>query len=188
MKLSFLLTFVFITLALRMAPAFSGESEESIPTTGFEINHFSIPSKLNLLAKSQSSHHIFNKMNQYKICLIKNKKQFTCGEFFEFDQHGQIYQLNPDKLLSLSTHQGRNLGKAYNLNIIRKQDLPTVQIEGQLGKKLFYMLKEVYIEKEETDLYVKERKEGVDISCLKIVLDENQKYSCQIKLTTHFVP
>jgi hypothetical protein len=181
------LTFALITLALRITPVFSNEIrvkfQDAIINTGFEINSFKLPPKLKLLAKSRMSHSIFNKKDVYKICIIKNKNLLTCGRNFEFDKEGQLYQTD-----NINIMEDQNLGKKHNVGLNRNGLDSTAQIRGILAKNLYNYLSNVYIEKDETDLYKKELKDAVDISCLKISIDENEKYSCQFKLLTQSLP
>ncbi|MBT7609130.1 MAG: hypothetical protein HN576_05205 [Bacteriovoracaceae bacterium] len=146
MKYPFVLTFVFISLVLKMAPVSAGESEEAVHMKGFEVNHFKMPAALKLLAKSRMFPKIFNDKNQYKICLVINVKFFGCGESFGPDQYGRVCRLTESKNFAGHINKVINIGKAFDVDILQKGEHSVVQITGGIAKKLFYILDDLYID------------------------------------------
>jgi hypothetical protein len=179
MKFTYFLTFVFITSCLIVSPVFSEEKEETVLNTGFEINNFTNPSTLKLLAKFRLSDFIVNHKNQYQICLRQKEDQVNCGRAFEFDKDGQIYGVDALENNHSTKHPHRSL---QEISLKLSGDITIATLHGILAEKIYNSLTNIYIEKEETAHYIKEQKKAFDVTCFKLKIEKIYKYSCNISL------
>lgn len=152
-------------------------------SSGFEVDYFKTPSNVKLLAKFRQGQEVklYVKGNKYRVCQSLANQKFSCGQTFEFDAGGQIYNADLDE-------DTQEESRVYPIQLSRKGNLQIVGVREKLAQKIFLKLSESSTDKVQAIEYEKETREGLDIKCLNIKFNDLQKFTCKLALSQQFLP